>query len=685
MLAKTKIYLLLIAFSCFINLSLQAQHGSNIKLGKISADDFAILPPASDSNAGAVVIADIGSSEFEGNNKGWFTLVYKRIKRIKIINPKGFDIATVSIILYADDGYYKISKDKEVLGDLKAVTYNTDNGTISTSALDVGSVYETTIDKNHVEKKFTFPAVKAGSIIEYSYTIKSDFIFNLQSWYFQGKYPCLWSEYTVHIPDCFAYIFLSKGYNQFYINEKKTEHIVYHIEDPNFKSSSYASVPEQYVLNSIVAVNRWVIKNVPALKEESMVSTTKNYVSKIEFQLAQYRFSDPPENKMHNWAVVNKELLELDDFGGQLDENDWLANEDSKIVNDKMSQLAKAKAIFSFVRDNFSANSHRGLSIARDISFKNIFKTKAGSESGINLLLVSMLRKAGITSDPVILSTRDNGVVHPVYPILARFNYTICRAIINDTPYYLDASNHFLGFNKLSEGCFNGIARPISPDTAVVNLSADSLKEVSTRMIFLSNTSSQNLSGTVSTTLGYNESLDLRTKYVQQGQEIFFKDLSSKFSNDLIIKNGTIDSFKNYDDPARINYDIVYNYSVIDSFIYINPMFGGELKSNPFKGETERLYPIEMPYCEERLLVMDMEVPAGYKVEEIPKSARIKLENDAAIFEYLIQQSGNRIQLRCTFKINKTIYDAEDYTTLQNFYSSLVNKENERIVLKKMN
>src|ERR1700730_9559704 len=96
-----------------------AQDQPNIKFGKISASDFD-LPNNKiiDSNTNAVIISDIGSSSFIGNKKAWFTLVYKRHTRIKILNDKAFDLATVRIPLYAKDD------DLEKLVDLKAFTYN---------------------------------------------------------------------------------------------------------------------------------------------------------------------------------------------------------------------------------------------------------------------------------------------------------------------------------------------------------------------------------------------------------------------------------------------------------------------------------------------------------------------------------------------------------------------------------
>ena len=74
--------------------SLKAQEKSNYKFGKLSPADFNLEAAKFDSGANAVIIADIGSTSFEGNNKGFFTLVFTRFMRVKIMNKSGFFLPT---------------------------------------------------------------------------------------------------------------------------------------------------------------------------------------------------------------------------------------------------------------------------------------------------------------------------------------------------------------------------------------------------------------------------------------------------------------------------------------------------------------------------------------------------------------------------------------------------------------
>ena len=91
-----------------------------MNLGHVKTEDFSLANLKIDTSLGAIIIADIGNSSFEGNNKGWFSLIYKHKRRIKIINKKGYDLATVEIPLYISS----TSQAEETLETLKATTFN---------------------------------------------------------------------------------------------------------------------------------------------------------------------------------------------------------------------------------------------------------------------------------------------------------------------------------------------------------------------------------------------------------------------------------------------------------------------------------------------------------------------------------------------------------------------------------
>jgi hypothetical protein len=120
-----------------------------------------------------------------------------------------------------------------------------------------------------------------------------------------------------------------------------------------------------------------------------------------------------------------------------------------------------------------------------------------------------------------------------------------------------------------------------------------------------------------------------------------------------------------------------------EDIIYLNPMFGEGYKENPFKS-AERYYPVEMPYTFDETYILRMDIPKGYELDELPKSARVNFDEEGkSFFEYMIANSGETISFRSRIKMIRTYYLPEEYEILREFFSLIVNKHNEQIVFKK--
>ena len=670
---NTNIMRHLIAGLClalFTPLVSTAQEKSPVKFGKVGVEDFDLSKKTFDTSVSAVVISDVGSSKFEGNSKGWFTLVFKHQKRFKILNKNGFEAAKVEIPLYFD------GEDEEKLADLKAFTYNLENGQVVKTELASSAVFKDKLSKNLVVKKFTFPAVKEGSIIEYSYTINSDFLFNLQPWEFQGGFPRLWSEYNVSLPEFFVYVNLAQGYQPFYVSDRSQSYAQYNVVIPGG-----ASADEHLNLRGNVTDYHWVMKDVPALKEESFTSSIDNHIAKIEFQLSQYRFPDmPPRDVMGTWLTATQKMLENEKFGATLSKNNgWMDDEMKTILAGAKDEMDKAQRIYAYVRDNFTCTDHTDLYLNNPL--KVIFKNKNGSVADINLLLVAMLRQQKIATDPVILSTRSNGFASDLYPLMNRFNYVIAAATINGNPVYLDATHPMLGFGKLPAECYNGMARIMAPTPMLVDLAADSLREAKQTVVFLFADDKGNVEGSFKTTPGYYESLDIRESVKEKGEAEYFKKVKNGYTNGIEIKEPGIDSLKQPEKPLAIHYNFKLT-DLNDDIVYFNPMLSEGYKTNYFKA-AERLYPVEMPYTFDETYLLTMEIPKNYVVDEVPKSTKVAFNDTEGFFEYIISKSDEQLMLRSRVVLKKANFTPEDYNSLREFFAYVIKKHGEQIVLKK--
>lgn len=610
---------------------------SAVTFGKMTPADFNVPAPPFDSTSPAVVIADIGETHL-GFALGKFYVLTRHFRRIKILDERGYDASKVEIILFSGE------RRDALLSDLHASTYNLENGKIEVSKLDEKSVFTDKINKSYSTKKFSFPGVKKGSIIEYDYSVQSDYLLYVPSWDFQGKYPCLWSEYEVTIPDYLKYVFLAQGYRPFFVK---------------------------------------TAKDIPGLEYEPFVTTLNNHISKIEFQLSQIEFpTQLPRDMMGNWFTLSGKLMESEHFGTALDKNNgWMGDELKQVIKGETDQVEKARKIYAFLRDSFTCTNPRGAEV--ETSLKEVFRTRKGTEAEINLLLTALLNHVGIVADPVIAGTREHGYTNPVYPLLTRFNYVICRAAIDSVAWYLDASSSWTGFGQLPEYLYNGHARVVNKtNPQPVYFEADSLKEKSTTFVVINNDGNGGIAGSFQSTQGLVGSSKVREKVYKEGEAGFFKAIKESYTSEFSISDMQIDSLKIKEEPVKISYSFSYKPPSEGDLIYFRPMLGEGYKMNPFK-EEKRLFPVEMPYALDEVYILSMAVPDGYQIDELPKSAKVLLNGTDGFFEFVVDNDGQNIQMRSRLKLNKANFGASDYETLRDFYAMVVKKQNEQIVFKK--
>ncbi len=653
--------LLLVLYFLSLRLIVPAQPVER-EFGQISLSDFRLSLPGIDEGAGALVLFDIGSAKLEGYEDG-FRLEFKRTLRIKILNKNGFDAAKVSVYFSPDDN------GRGKLKHLEAKTYNLENGSILTTEVAEKDFFIEKSSGDMVKESFAFPNVREGSIVEMNYRIRSSSYFKLRAWDFQGKYPVVFSKYSVRIPDIFNFVILPQG------------------------SHPVSSRTENPAWETIVAGNKWYganvhtvtweASNIPAIQTAPFVSTIENYISRVQFQLVMQPVS-PGKSVvlLKDWKYASNRLLSSNSFGDFFLKNDkWLHPEVEKICGFYKSKSDKAKALFRFVRDHFTKEGN-GLFVSSGLSSKAVFEKRAGSVAEINLLLIAMLNSIGINARPVILSTRDNGLTNVTYPVMDNFNYVVIRVDMEDSTYYLDASERNIGFNKLPLSCYNGHARVVDTASIPVFFSPDSLTETKITNVTITNDSGGFSSLDYVSALGYYESLHTRNILDSSNNLSFFQKIASSYSFPTSIIDASIDSFKNIDEPITLRYKLRFDPGK-EKYVYINPVFEDAIKDNPFKSDSIRLYPVEMPYCSDHVYILSMQIPEGYEVEEMPKPIKAIINNDGGLFEYLLRLNGRTIELRSRVYIKKAIFYPEDYQLLRDFFSLVTGKQSEPIVFRK--
>ena len=641
----------------------------NTKFGAIKPEDFNIQSNLIDSSSNAIVLFDIGSYDFENNDEGWLNLVYTKHTRIKILNKNGYDVATIRDLLY------KSTLVSDEMDDIKASTFNLENNQVVQTKLEKKNISEVGIINNYFEKVFTLPSIREGSIIEYTYTLHKHFYDVTDEWKFESDYPCLYNEFSITIPSFLHYIVDLKT------NIKLDRSSSDLRKSFQFRNIAYGGTGRLW--SGGATTTKWVGKDIPRKKSENNISSINNYLSKVSFQLSTIQIDELPViNVIKKWEDIFKYLKSNSAFGDEIyATNHWLKEPLNEIMHSQKSSLDSVKYLYRYIRDNYSETKNSGIFITNKNNLKDIYKNKKGSSTDINMLLIAMLKRLGFSAEPVLIRTRDRGYPNIYYPILTEYNYLVASVVVNGDNYLLDASDKYMGFGNLPLKCYNGAARVLGDSTYIKFLQTDSLKESENIVIYVTANDSGKMSAMCTETLGNYSSLRFREKNMNRRLSDISFDLVNDFLVNSSISNLEFDSMKLYDFPVGVNYDASFTMS--DDIVYLNPLLKVKIKENPFKSDT-RKYPLEMLYAYYLNYTNTIEIPENYRVEEMPKSAKVSLNDHQGLFYYQLYKQDNKLHLTCQLILNKANYDAEDYQYIRDFYTLALKKMNEEIVFKKI-
>ena len=383
---------------------------------------------------------------------------------------------------------------------------------------------------------------------------------------------------------------------------------------------------------------------------------------------------------LSDWPEIEKTLLDDSEFGSQLNKGNFMKKDLDALVADCSDDLCKTAKVYDFVRQQVNWDGSKRFTCSKTV--KKTYDEHVGNSADINLLLVAALRTVGINADPVILSTRDHGRIHPVYPMIDKFNYVIAHAVVDNKGVVLDATDKYLGFGQLPERCLNFKGRLISPShSRWIELS--SLGEsVSMITAELDITPQGQLKGKMNISSTGYDAVN-RRKQIIDNQEEFLKKLKDKNQNWEIIDH-QFKNLKNLNEKMVCEYELELTDMAQNAgdVIFINPLLSEGLDENPFKQET-RKYPVDMVYPRSFIIHMTLNLPEGYEVDEMPEPARILLPDNGGAFSYNITKLGDKLQVMSNYSLKKAFFMPEDYRGLKEFHDIVVTKCAEQVVLKK--
>ena len=626
-----------------MSLELSAQKQQFLKMPKFDKADLKKEKSEIDSKAPAELL--YRAIHYRIDNRTGH-LIKEFTYRIKIYDKdKSEEWHNLEISLYDNN-----SGDREVLVNMKALVYNLEDENVVETKVDKSSKFKSKENKYITISKYAFPNIKNGSVIEYHYEVSSPFAYEIPLIYIELDTPSVYTEYVFDTP-------LQMSYS---------------VDFTGSLAPKYNIVKEDIIYGSQHKTYRFGYENLKGFKSEKYVKNNDNYRTKIRAELHSTYFGDNLKMYTSTWEDIRKKLWDHDDFGSQY-KKDRLVKEllPAGIVDEK-DELLKANKILDYVKTNFTWNQNNGIYAENGI--RDLIKNKIGNDADLNLMLTAMFRSANISAYPILISTVRNGQLNLAFPNVGNFNYVVVGAEIDKRFYLFDATSKQSQANLLPSRVWNNSGLLIKDDKAEVITMFNAKMSYGTYLTKAKINDDGTVSGTyedkdaglfaLNAKESYDENPDKYKKQYKESYSIDFSDINS-----AVLSNGDFESKMKFSSNNLI--DNVGKKKIFNPLLFLHQ------SSNGFDETEERKYMINFvsPYV--RTKKVEIEIPEGYTVADLPKSKKIITDDKEISYSYIVENKDNKITVTSEVKIASADYPKEYYPAFKQIWKVISDSESQ--------
>ena len=647
----------------------------NMKFGKPTKEEMQMTTYAAEPEAEAVVLCRLTDVNYTVQISGYLVYYHEKI-RIKVLKPEGervahvvipylknqssdavggskFSLRSSSIDIGNTNSYFDNQNGSmmenalgnysdESIEDLKATVFNLENGKTTKSSLKKDDIVRKEIDKQHHQVEFTVPDVKVGSVIEIEYCVHSELFWQLRDWYAQCDIPVAYAKLDMEIPNYLIFNLEEHGIQRLTCTCTQGT-MRYKLE------SDPLAAPTTVSTNHYVCVGR----NLTAMPKDDFVWNTGDHCAGLTAELKQYSLRGTMLlDYAKTWEQIDQMLLDDNDLGKQLNDHSPLASQLKEAkIEEIASEQERAIAVFKLVMSQVDWDGTYKIWPANTAE---TLKKRSGSNADINMLLIQSLQEVGVNAAPVVLRTRDLGLLPHNFPSITKLSSFVVAIVpkVGSTYTYLDASS--------KNGYLNVLAEPLLVEKARLVMKGKKSQWVNLQKI----TKSQK-----STIIDAVLSADGKLTGTQ----------TTRYEGLAAMKYRQEKGISEFAPDATEETNIEIQGEVKDGQITICPY--PQPVENPFKSETRKM-PVEFPCLGTERVVMNISLPEGMAFVGEPRNTIITTPDKGLEGRVLTTPSEGKVQTSSQFSINKISHSEKSYPDLKQIFDMLATFTTEKIVVK---
>jgi len=363
---------------------------------------------------------------------------------------------------------------------------------------------------------------------------------------------------------------------------------------------------------------------------------------------------------------------------------------DTSVFSDKVDELIadadtdeeKIKNIYYWVQDNIRYIAFEdGIAGFKPDSPQNVYTKLYGDCKGMALLTKSMLEVAGFDSRLVWIGT-DRLVYDYSTPSLSVDNHMICSVILNEETIFLDGTEKYNRFGEYASRIQNKQALIQDNDSYKLLTVPKPKEEINIdKTIYNLKVVDEELVGEVSRIFEGEARVMFQNTYLSFGageqEEILKSYLISGNKNCSVKEISPFESEKR-EEQLKIDYKIEIEnaFSEFDGVLYLD--------IDPIKDASNFLFKdrktdYKFPFNELIITEVTIEIPKGYKAENLPEN--IEITNDFIAIKVTYQVSGNSLVYKKEIQLKNRLIKTTDFEDWNNAFSKLKDNLSEQITL----